>query len=335
MTLNELGALLLEARTRHNLSAQEMADRLKLPVSTIQAIEEGNLKGLPHPAYARGFIKAYASMVGVPADLVHEALSVLVEEETPPDQLITRSSRMASFAPPRIDGGAMLRLIGLLVMMAIAAAVFWFREPLVTQAVDLWNSVTSQQQTSQPSATLPAADAPATDDAASHHGMTPEAAPATAASEISDAGTTGMDAPAAPEATRAQAAFHEETAEPQGETTATAATNAQTTPTTATPANAAINADESSQLQPSVAPGESHKLVINAVATCWVMVRPDSAKPTEFSLRKGEGATFTFNKSLTLRLGNAGGVRLTYDGKAMGSPGAQGQVRTLTFPPAP
>ena len=330
MTLNELGALLLEARTRHNLSVQEMADRLKLPVSTIQAIEDGNLKGLPHPAYARGFIKAYASMVGVPADLVHEALAVLVEEETPPTPLVTRSSRMASFSPPRIDGETVLRLIGLLIVMAAAVAVFWFREPIITQAVDLWHSIVDQQETSQAPVSQPAAD---TDTGTPHSTGTPDAAQLAASTATPDDETnkpgTGETATLEKEGTDLSLA-------PDGSqpgTSAEAAGEGQNVQAVALRDSSTDSTPQGTQAQADAA--THHQLVINAVDTCWVMVRPDSAKPTEFSLRKGEGATFTFNKSLTLRLGNAGGVRLTYDGKAMASPGARGQAKTLTFPPKP
>ena len=52
------------------------------------------------------------------------------------------------------------------------------------------------------------------------------------------------------------------------------------------------------------------------------------------SLRKGDTFALTFTKSLELKLGNAGGVRLRYDGEELPPVGATGQVRTLTFPPA-
>ena len=324
MTLNELGAMLLEARTRHNLSVQEMADRLKLPVSTILAIEDGNLKELPHPAYARGFIKAYASMVGIPADVVHEALAVLLEEETPPAPLVTRSSRMAAFSTPRVDVATVFRLIGLLAVLAAAAAIFWFREPIVTQVLELWHSVTAQQETSQPPAALSETSA-SLEASNSHRAALSEAAQPAAETDTQDAVTAAAD-------TSESAAFVETTGA-QVETSAGSADAEQTkTPDTA---ESGAYAEQNAQQQDLAGSSGNHKLVINAVDTCWVMVRPDSAKPTEFSLRKGEGATFTFNKSLTLRLGNAGGVRLTYDGKAMASPGARGQAKTLTFPPNP
>ena len=330
MTLNELGAMLLEARTRHNLSAENMADRLKLPVSTIRAIEDGNLKELPHPAYARGFIKAYASMVGIPADLVHEALAVLVEEETPPTPIVTRSSRMASFSPPRIDGASVLRLLGLLVMMAIAAAVFWFREPLITQAVELWHSVTGQQTDSQAPAALPVSES-TVDTNALHNEAAPEAS-STAIDQHTPAINATEDAMGEPEANETTSVQAESSAATTGSQTTADAGQASVDMAQHNATVPGSTSGSAQELRPTVT-AESHKLVINAVDTCWVMVRPDSAKSTEFSLRKGEGATFTFNKTLTLRLGNAGGVRLVYDGQPMDAPGARGQAKTLTFPP--
>lgn len=50
-----------------------------------------------------------------------------------------------------------------------------------------------------------------------------------------------------------------------------------------------------------------------------------------FSLRKGDTFALTFTKSLELKLGNAGGVRIRYNGEELAAPGQSGQVRTLTF----
>ena len=77
-----------------------------------------------------------------------------------------------------------------------------------------------------------------------------------------------------------------------------------------------------------------HKLIITATEECWVHSNADNTDTRQFSLRKGDTFALTFNKSLELKLGNAGGVRLRYDGEELPPAGASGQVRTLTFPPA-
>jgi cytoskeletal protein RodZ len=66
----------------------------------------------------------------------------------------------------------------------------------------------------------------------------------------------------------------------------------------------------------------------------WVSVRDSNGKEL-FSglLGKGDRRRFSDDKSLRLTLGNAGAVRLTVNGKPLGSAGSKGQVVRLKFLP--
>ena len=106
--------------------------------------------------------------------------------------------------------------------------------------------------------------------------------------------------------------------------------------TTAAPAQPAVGQNATQPAQPAdgaLPPGQ-HKVVITATEECWVHSNADNTDTRQFSLRKGDTFALTFTKSLELKLGNAGGVRIRYNGQDMPAPGQSGQVRTLTFPPA-
>lgn len=79
-------------------------------------------------------------------------------------------------------------------------------------------------------------------------------------------------------------------------------------------------------------PGQ-HKVIITATEECWIHSNADKTDTRQFSLRKGDTFALTFARSLDLKLGNAGGVRIRYDGQSLPPPGQSGQVKTLTFPP--
>lgn len=81
-------------------------------------------------------------------------------------------------------------------------------------------------------------------------------------------------------------------------------------------------------------PVGAHKLIITATEECWVHSSADKTDTRQFSLHKGDTFALTFSKSLELKLGNAGGVRLRYDGEELPPAGQSGQVRNLVFPPA-
>ncbi|RXF74526.1 DUF4115 domain-containing protein, partial [Desulfovibrio sp. DS-1] len=83
----------------------------------------------------------------------------------------------------------------------------------------------------------------------------------------------------------------------------------------------------------SMLAGGTHRIVVIALADCWVHSSADDSDVRQFSLHKGQTFALTFSKRLTLKLGNAGGVRIRYNGQEQPAPGDMGQVRTLVFPP--
>jgi cytoskeleton protein RodZ len=83
----------------------------------------------------------------------------------------------------------------------------------------------------------------------------------------------------------------------------------------------------------SVLAGGTHRIVVIALADCWVHSSADDSDVRQFSLHKGQTFALTFSKRLTLKLGNAGGVRIRYNGQEQPAAGEPGQVRTLVFPP--
>lgn len=63
--LPEIGKILREKREEQGISVQQVSDALFLRKSLIEAIEAGDPGPLPHEVYVKGFVKDYASLVGV------------------------------------------------------------------------------------------------------------------------------------------------------------------------------------------------------------------------------------------------------------------------------
>ena len=49
-------------------------------------------------------------------------------------------------------------------------------------------------------------------------------------------------------------------------------------------------------------------------------------------MHKGDTLSVDFQEKLVMKLGNAGGVQVTFDGKELPPVGKLGQVKTVTFP---
>ena len=67
-------------------------------------------------------------------------------------------------------------------------------------------------------------------------------------------------------------------------------------------------------------------LDLEALELSWVVVQVDGASPHEALLRAGERIRWKANDQFTITLGNAGGVRVVFNGKPQGPFGQTGKV---------
>ena len=85
--------------------------------------------------------------------------------------------------------------------------------------------------------------------------------------------------------------------------------------------------------EPTVSTGQGVEVVVNAVrAKSWLFVS-DSSGRVLFSGQIPQGVTKTFSTDtqLSLKIGNAGGVDLSVNGKKIGSLGIDGQVVSVSY----
>ncbi len=59
------GQRLYKERVRRKLNLEEVADAIKIKADFLAAIERGEYRSLPSPAYAEGFVKNYADYLGL------------------------------------------------------------------------------------------------------------------------------------------------------------------------------------------------------------------------------------------------------------------------------
>lgn len=352
MTFEELGAALRSEREKRGLGIEDAAGHLKISVRHLRALEEGAMDALPHLAYVRGFIRSYAAYLGMAPEEIQDALADLGMPSRAPQQ------DYAVAEPAPVRGGGK-RWLGWAVALALVASAGYFA----------WNSGLfgkiggETRRVAQPSPPLesqtasrpgtPAAHPPAPADsvpaatsgtpAANHSGTgaKPASQDRAAASSVAASGTAGaarvQDGGNVAASARAQAtaqsaqpgAVNGRQAVPEG----TSASAPAGSPATRA-AQAAPDGGERAAQGQTAMPGQ-HKVIITATEECWIHSSADKTDTRQFSLRKGDTFALTFARSLELKLGNAGGVRIRYDGEAMPPPGQSGQVKTLVFPPAP
>jgi len=94
---------------------------------------------------------------------------------------------------------------------------------------------------------------------------------------------------------------------------------------------AVVAAEPAARPETVVAPAASvgeRTMRIVAHSASWLQARPDD-RVLDYFLRKGETTTITFSKSLSIKFGNAGGVKLELDGQPYPFEGTLGEVKTL------
>lgn len=84
--------------------------------------------------------------------------------------------------------------------------------------------------------------------------------------------------------------------------------------------------------EPAAITGKEHTLDISATDTTWLLVKIDDTEVKDMLLNQGESLRFSAKQGFSLKIGNAGGIKLVFDGKDLGIPGEKGKVINLDLP---
>lgn len=329
MDLRELGALLKAERERRGLSENDVIDRIKIGRACLVAIEEGDKDGLPHPVYAKGFVKNYAKWLELDAEEIGEAFSaaigVVQESNIAPQHELNESVTPATI---RNGGGGFLRYVLVAaVILLVVVGVLWFFSLMPFD----FGRPTPPAPTSQASPAGPAGNV-LTGQKSLDQTVRSEEPRETAVSGVA-ASSPGAESPATPVAS----ADGQTAITPPLPESAPEASSVPAPESTDPAAGAVLGADAEEPADPSLSPdillGEHgvHTVTILAMAECWIDVSVDGGITKGIMLTKGKRFVGRFNESLLVRLGNAGGVEVRYDDKNYPLQAALGEVKTLKF----
>lgn len=322
--LAEFGNVLREERVRCGYTVDEVASRLKITSRMVRAIEEGDMASMPHAVYARGFIRAYAKLFGMSDDDVRAACVSLSDGENDSAQ-----EHFSTVRRPSSGGGKRallcIVLLGLLAFGGYQAYTHKIHEAvlnLVSGAAEEKGSLSMSPPVMEDQGKT--SDSPADPvrpaDSVPEQQTVPASRGENASRPAADAEPATAPAPAAPApvpASRPESA-PEQVVSPDSRSEALTLQTGNGTgmPIVASPA------------------GKRHQIILTALAECWVHSSADDMDTRQLSIQKGETFALSFDRKLVIKLGNAGGVRMKYDGRELLQPGKPGQVKTLVFPQA-
>lgn len=337
MDLCELGALLRAERERRGLSLDAVADQTKITRTCLTAIEEGNEKILPHPVYAKGFIKNYAKLLGMANQDFLDSLARIYQTEEEPVHSVPLLHEVADGDEPcacqiRSGGKRGRALVVGIVALLLLGGLGWYAYTTFYAAPGGAKPPVAAPVTSETPAPAPAETPSAAAPAAPESASAPAVAASTPPAPTPETPAEAQPSAPTPVATPAPAA---------APTAAPTPAPAAALPPGATPEDqAAQDIALNGQPAPATSPNAKHFTVgetgghvvqLTANGRCWIQAGADGGTMHETILQAGDTFTGKFNNYLLMRLGNAGVVAISFDGTEYPLHAAKGAVKTLKF----
>lgn len=286
------------ARENSGLTLKQLFERTRISVVNLEAIENGDFHLLPVPIYTRNFIKTYARALGV------DSKPVLQRYENYLQTLQTQQEEEQQTAEQPPDASLLdlfrrykAHLWTLLIIIVLAGVVF-FVNTINQPAPEM-----TQLHQPIPKAASPAVPAQNT--------FGPENLPASAnltKPAEADHANPGGAGPKLPDQKAAA-----------GQIPAASGTTAAVSPAGKPDIGSLIDDEESTSL------------IIYATEETWIRIQTDDKEPFQVLLKPGEKISRKAAR-FNMDIGNAGGVRIQFDGKNLENLGKTGQVIHLRLP---
>jgi len=301
------GAALRAARTGRGLTLADASARTRIRASYLAALEEERLDALPPHPFIRGFLRTYAVELGLdPEPLLQRLAAIMPEPQPGPIEESPRLDRTIVPGRPLTVAQRIRRSAGIVGLIAGIALLLYFAK----QLHEFSQPVPASPQASPAS---PPAVAPAPQPAASA-----QQAPATPQA------AAPPQTPGRPRPTAAQSAA--------AQTSPTPAVS-PSPPTLASPGASASPGGPTGPSAGVTTPVAGAAITVDVEATgrSWLLVVADDTVVYEAFVNAGERRRWQAKGSMMVRVGNAGAVNLTVNGRNVGPLGGRGEVVSRTF----
>ena len=123
-SFKEVGLRLKSAREAQNLSLEDIIDKTRINRSILAQIEEGRIEQHPGAVFLRGFLRTYATVVGLDPEEIVNA-SGLSQQEVDQEQKLYLNE-LSDIPPPRAKFSFVKLFIILLIVVGSAVACWYF-----------------------------------------------------------------------------------------------------------------------------------------------------------------------------------------------------------------
>ncbi len=132
-----IGAQFQEERKNQNLSIEEVSRATKIRTEFLNAIERGDYKKLPSPAYAHGFVRNYAKFLGLPVERSLAIFRREFDEKKNVEVLPRGLTNSSDFTLPRFKIGKSAVLVGAVFLIIAGFLFYQYRAALFDPNLDV------------------------------------------------------------------------------------------------------------------------------------------------------------------------------------------------------
>ncbi|WMV73665.1 cytoskeleton protein RodZ [Xenorhabdus griffiniae] len=305
------GQILRQAREKHELSQQTVADRLCLKLSTVRDIEEDNIPSNISPTFIRGYIRAYAKLVQVPES---EILSTL-DKQIPSKAIKTAPMQSFSAGKKRKKrDGWLMKITWVVIVLLLGMTFLWWWQNYKVQQTEL-SSMATQSNVQNNQVTSSENDRQAASAGENNVASLKEnQSEATAQSGVSPEKTLSAEA----KGTEGNSKAPVSSGAPVSTATNQPAANATPENTTAV-ANAEVNSavvSPSSTDVNSISTANNDELVIDFSGECWLAVKDAKGKMLFSGIKKkGDSLKLSGDLPYSVNIGAPAKVKVQFRGK--------------------
>ena len=311
------GETLRQARESNGWSLAEVALKLNLTVTSLSNLEAGAFDKLPGHTFARGYIRAYAKLLGMD----QTALVQQFDQSTGTDSQGSNVHALGRIEEPVRVSHTILRIVSLLLLIAVIGGGFvWWQDQTSQRTKDLTSLAPEHVEVEGADGTTQIHPIDEPEDQAVAEGQAEGPTDLALPQSATTAESTGAEpaapatAPAAPAATPTAPV---QTPAPVVAAPATPAANVPATPapTVAAPVAPATPAPTAQAAAPVAGQGQ---VSVQFVADCWTQVADGTGKILFSGLkRKGDSLSVAGKPPFAVRLGYARGAQVSYNGQSV------------------
>lgn len=324
-SLKDIGAFLESERKRQQISLEKLSRHTRISVRVLQALEAGEYEVIGTPLLIRGFLKIYCKALGVdPRPILEEYGSDIRRYDNEGERL----RRFRSWMKGTHKKSGTFLVFFLVLAFSVTVAGLW---AVLWPKYQMKKAVLSQasREAVYPQQELPGDLALKKGDGELSGGSVEERAGAPGVLPEQETPAPIAEGGAMAPADRLAEETPVEKLKGDGAGQPAQAMPGRTAVETPSPQPGKKTESMSETAVPS---GSEHILRIVADEEAWIQVQADDGKPQNRILKPGESVQWTLSRSAQLWTGNAGGIRVLWDGKPLKPLGKRGEVLRVKLP---